>query len=212
VKFGRYFPKKYKKEGLVEICDIRFGIVEKPGEDIDATHPFKKSNLADFIDNKGYFDQVKFIGYNRDSFPFRYKLACCLASTRVNEVGCERFFSIAGYASNPRRTSLKVRHYEALAMLKHNIQKIYVDEDWVVEQYMTLEKNKEWDALETCEDELVASFELELYAGNRGVPVDALQLSDIESNNEDSSEASVPLQANTIGMPESDNNDSELDT
>jgi hypothetical protein len=47
-------------------------------------------------------------------------------------------------------------------MLKHNIQKIYVDKDWVVEQYMTLEKNKEWDALETCEDELVASLELEL--------------------------------------------------
>jgi hypothetical protein len=71
VKFGGYFPKKYKKEGLVEIGDIRF-------EDIDATHPFKKCNLADFIDNKGYFDQVKFIGYNRDSFPFKYKLACCL--------------------------------------------------------------------------------------------------------------------------------------
>jgi hypothetical protein len=100
--------------------------------------------------------------------------------------------------SNPRRTSLirrtslKVCHYEALAMLKHNIQKIYVDKDWVVEQYMTLEKNKEWDALETCKDELVASLELELYAGYRGVPVDALQLSDIESKDEDSSEASVP--------------------
>jgi hypothetical protein len=64
VKFGRYFPKKYKKEGLVEIGDIRFGIVEERGEDtIDATDPFKKCNLADFIDNKGYFDQVKFIGY-----------------------------------------------------------------------------------------------------------------------------------------------------
>jgi hypothetical protein len=38
-------------------------------------------------------------------------------------------------------------------MLKHNIQKIYVDKDWVVEQYMTLEKNKEWDAMETREDD-----------------------------------------------------------
>jgi hypothetical protein len=143
VKFGRYFPKKYKKEELVEIGDIRFGIIEERGEDIDATHPFKKCNLAAFIDNKGYFDQVKFIGYNCDFFPFIYKLACCLALMRVNKVGCERFFSIAGYVSNPRRTSLKVRHYKALAMLKHNIQKIYVDKDWVVEQYMTLEKNKD---------------------------------------------------------------------
>jgi hypothetical protein len=72
VTFGRYFPKKYKKEGLVEIGDIRFGIIEEWGEDIDATHPFKKWNLADFIDSKGYFDQGKFIGYNRDSFPFIY--------------------------------------------------------------------------------------------------------------------------------------------
>jgi hypothetical protein len=77
---------------------------------------------------------------------------------------------------------------------------------------MTLEKNKEWDALETREDELVASLELELYAGDRGVPVDAWQLSDIESNDDDSSEASVPLQTYTIGMPESDNTDAELDT
>jgi hypothetical protein len=96
VKFGRYFPKKYRKEGLVEIGDIRFGIIEERGKDIDATHPFKKCNLVDFIDDKGYFDQVKFMGYNRDSFPFIYSLACCLASMRVNEAGCERFFSIAG--------------------------------------------------------------------------------------------------------------------
>jgi hypothetical protein len=143
VTFGRYLPKKYKKEGLVELGDIRFGIVQERGEDIDATHPFKKNNQPDFIDDKGYFDQGKFIGYNHYSFPFIYKLACCLkASMKVNEVGCERFFRIAGYVSNPRRTSLKVCHYKALAMLKHNIQKIYVDKDWVVEQYMTLEKNK----------------------------------------------------------------------
>jgi hypothetical protein len=208
VKFGRYFPRKYKKEGLVELGDIRFGIVEEPGEDIEASHPFKKCNLADFIDNKGYFDLVKFIGYNRQSFPFIYKLACCQASMRVNEVGCERFFSIAGYVSSPRRTSLKVRHYEALAMLKHNIQKIYVDEDWVVEQYMTLEKNKGWDAMEARDDELVASLELELYADDRGVPVHALQLSDIESTDE---EIEVPLHAgtNTVEVPDSDENGSE---
>jgi hypothetical protein len=120
-------PKKYKKEGLLELGNIPFGVVLERGEDIEASHPFKKCNLADFIDGKGYFDLVKFIGFNPQSFPFIYRLACCLASMRVNEVGCERFVSIAGYVSNPRHTSLKVRHYtrEALAMLKLNIQKIY---------------------------------------------------------------------------------------
>jgi hypothetical protein len=29
VKYGKYFPKKYKKEGLLEIGNIRFGVVEK---------------------------------------------------------------------------------------------------------------------------------------------------------------------------------------
>jgi hypothetical protein len=56
-----------------------------------------------------------------------------------------------------------------------------VDEDWVVQQYLKMEQNKNWDALETAEDELVASLELELYADDRCVPVEALQLSNIES-------------------------------
>jgi hypothetical protein len=165
----------------VKLGDIRFGIVEERGEDIDASYPFKKCNLADFIDNKGYFDLMKFLGHNSQSFPFIYKLACCVASMRKNKVGCKRFFSIAGYVLNPRRTSLKVQHYEALALLKHNIQKIYVDGDWVVQQYLQMEQKKEWDAMESRKDELVASLELELYADDRGVAVEALQLSDIES-------------------------------
>jgi hypothetical protein len=74
VKFGRYFPKKYKREGLVKLGDIQFGIVEERGDDINASYPFKKCNLADFIDNKGYFDLVKFIGHNSQLFPFIYKL------------------------------------------------------------------------------------------------------------------------------------------
>jgi hypothetical protein len=56
VKTSRHFPKKLKKEGLVEIGEIRFGVVEERGEDLDASHPFKKCNLADFIDKTGYFD------------------------------------------------------------------------------------------------------------------------------------------------------------
>jgi hypothetical protein len=47
------------------------------------------------------------------------------------EVGCKRFFSMAVYVSNPRHTSLKVWHYKALAILKHNIQKIFIDKDWL---------------------------------------------------------------------------------
>jgi hypothetical protein len=46
-----------------------------------------------------------------------------------------------------------------------------------------MEKSKECDAMDTQDDELVAALEqLELYAGDCGVPVEALQLSEIESD------------------------------
>jgi hypothetical protein len=69
VKTSRNFPKKLKKEGLVELGEIRLGVVEERGEDLDASHPFKKCNLASFIDETGYFDLVKFVGFNHQSFP-----------------------------------------------------------------------------------------------------------------------------------------------
>jgi hypothetical protein len=180
VKHSKKYPKRYRNEGLVTIGAIKFGVVEERGEDIDATHPFKRCNLADFIDDKGYFNLVKFVGFNQKSFPFIYKLVCCLAAMRMNEVGCERFFSIAGYVSNPRRTRLKVRHYEAIAMLKRNMQQIYVDEDWVVQQYMRLEKSKEWDSNNTKNDRIVQELESEIYAGDLGVRVDALDMDDFD--------------------------------
>jgi hypothetical protein len=120
LKHSKKFPKKFKNEGLLKIGRITFGVVEERGDNIDANHPFKTCNLADFIDDKGYFNLVQFIGYNQKLFPFIYKLARCLAAMRMNEVGCEWFFSIAGYVSNARRTRLKVCHYEAMAMLKRS--------------------------------------------------------------------------------------------
>ena len=87
-------------------------------------------------------------------------------------MGCERFFSVAGYVSNPRRTSLKVRNYEAIAMLKRNMQHIYIDEKWVVHKYMRMEKGKDWDSLETQQDDLVVALEQEIYANENGVDID----------------------------------------
>jgi hypothetical protein len=181
-------------------------MVEEQGEDSEANHPFKKCNLANFINNKGYFNLVKIIGYNQQTFPFLYKLACCVAAMRVNKAGCERFFSIAGYISNPRCTSLKVQHYEALAMLKLNIQQMYINEDWVVQQYLKMEKSKEWDATDTQSDELVAALELALYADD---PFEDLQLSEIESIGGD--EGRVPTAAANvpIDVPGSDSTDSD---
>jgi hypothetical protein len=171
VKRGKNFPKKYKKGwNYLEIGEIKIGQPEEPGEDLEASPPFIKCNLADFM-KEGYFDLVLFLKFNKQAFPYIYKLACCLAPLRTNEVGCERFFSIAGYVSNPRRSRLNVRHYESIAMLKRNMQKIYINEDWVVHEYMTLEKSKGWDKMDTNNDKLVTDLETELYANDLGVPI-----------------------------------------
>jgi hypothetical protein len=146
----------------VQIGGISFGVVKERGDNMEASHPFKTCNLADFIDKTGYFDLVNFVGFNSESFPFIYKLACCFAALRTNEVGCERFFSIAGYVSNPWQACLKVKHYKALAMLKLNMQRFFIDEDWVVQQYLSMEKDKQWDELET-------------HAADCGIPVNDLQ-------------------------------------
>jgi hypothetical protein len=94
-------------------------------------------------------------------------------------------------------------------MLKLNIQQMYIDEDWVVQQYLKMEKNKEWDATDTQSDELVAALELELYADDCGVPVEDLQLSEIERVGGD--EGRVPSAAADvpIDVPGSDNSDSD---
>jgi hAT family C-terminal dimerisation region len=148
----------------------------------------------------GYFDIIAFLTFNMKAFPFIYKLACCLASLRTNEVGCERFFSIAGYVSNPRRARLKVKHYETIAMLKRNMQQVYIDEGFVLREYMEMEKNKSWDKDQTVSDEVVTNFESKAYAEDLGLVVgelpsefidgvpddDVISISDSDSDSDDS--------------------------
>jgi hypothetical protein len=144
------------------------------GEDIKASPPFITCNLADYISDEGHFDLVTFLQLQEKVFPTLYKLAVCLAAIRTNEVGCERFFSIAGYVSCPRRTSLKVRNYECLASLKANIRNVYIDQQWVVDQYLLLEKKKSWAHLDSEDDMLVLKLEREMLAESMGVSLDSM--------------------------------------
>jgi hypothetical protein len=89
-----------------------------------------------------------------------------------------------------------------------NTQKIYIDEEWVVQEYMKQEKNDSWDAAETQQDELVALLELELYAEDGGVRVNELHLDDIEQVVEDGEDESEPDAGEPMGpvlhVPDSD--------
>ena len=182
-KSSWFFPKKYKQdEFLLTIGDIRSGTVEEKGDDMKASDgsQFKTCNLADYLEH-GYFDLISFISFNQAAFPYIYKLTCCLSSLRTCEVGCERFFSIAGYVSNPRRTKLNVHNYERIAMLKRNMQQIYIDEELVLQDYINNEKNKLWDADNTREDIATVDLETDLFAENLGLAIDqALAPDDME--------------------------------
>jgi hAT family C-terminal dimerisation region len=153
---------------------IEMGMVGTRGDDIRAHPPFVPCNLADFIGDDGRFDLVGFLHLQKDCFPTLYKLAMCISSVRTNEVGCERFFSMAGYVSCPRRTSLNVRNYECLSALRSNMQHVYIDERWVVDQYMLMEKTKAWNELDSANDMRVLDLERELLAENMGVSPDCL--------------------------------------
>ena len=133
-KLKRYLPASYSGDVLkLGPCDMKrpisLGRVGTKGPDVVGHPPFVTCNFADFIGDDGRFDLVRFFKLQQASFPFLYKLSVCLASIRTNEVGCERFFSTAGYVSCPRRTSLNVRNYECLATLRANMQNVYIDEE-----------------------------------------------------------------------------------
>ena len=119
---------------------IRMGTkVSKRGSDLPS-----KKNLADYIDRNGRFDVLSFFGDHKRQFPTLFIIAQRMASRRVVEVGCERFFSISGYLSDSRRTQLGVRTYEQLAMLAPNINSVYVDPEMAAKEYLSRCKSGMW--------------------------------------------------------------------
>jgi hypothetical protein len=61
-------------------------------------------NLADYIDERGRMQLLKFFADHQKSFPTLWVLVQKKASRRVVKVGCERFFGLSGYVSSPWHT------------------------------------------------------------------------------------------------------------
>ena len=114
-----------------ETHEIMVGPVTKKGKDLETTR-----NLADYICQRGQMKLVHFFKDHKKRWPTLWIVVQCEASRRLTEVGCERFFSLSGYISAPRRTRLNVRTYERLAMLATIIQNVYIDKEWVAEEYL----------------------------------------------------------------------------
>jgi hypothetical protein len=83
-------------------------------------------NLADYIDKKGRINLLTFFGDHQTRFSNLFILIKREASRRAVEVGCERFFGLSGYVSQPRRSMLGVRNYERLAMLATMLQSLFI--------------------------------------------------------------------------------------
>jgi hypothetical protein len=62
------------------------------------------TNMADYIDNQECMDLLAFFYDRQHLFPNFFILAQCNAPWQVAEVGCARFFGLAGYILASRHT------------------------------------------------------------------------------------------------------------
>ena len=104
------------------------------------------------MNEKGRMNMLKFCGDHKKCFPTLWIIAQCEGAQRVVEVGCEQFFGLSGYILSPRCSRLGVRTYERVAMLASIIQNVYINNDWVAQQY--IEQGKKGWKKESTEETL----------------------------------------------------------
>jgi len=129
-----------------KLREILVGPVLQPGKDLPSG-----KNLATYISAKGYFSLVDFFMDHKKVFPSLWIIVQCESARSAVEVGCERFFSVSGYVSAPRRTRLGVRTYERLALMSVILNTIYIDKKWVAKEYLRRCKEGAWSEERTEE-------------------------------------------------------------
>ena len=141
---GKYFPKygaSARRLGDADSISIFYGKPTKRRENLPSG-----KNLFDYMDNKRHrFNFVRFWLDHRADFPNLFKIAMKRASHQNDEVLCETFFSHAGFLSCPLRSTTRSKHYSMLALTYHNVKKVYIDERWIVSEYLKRTKGKLWD-------------------------------------------------------------------
>ncbi|KAL7514081.1 hypothetical protein ACHAWX_000791 [Stephanocyclus meneghinianus] len=116
-------------------------------------------NYKQYLDVKGWFDNLKFFDDHQDMFPTLNVIVQHDVSCRVVEVGCERCFGLSGYVSQPQRNTLGVCNYECIEMLAHMLSNIYINPEWVAKEYLKRNKAKTWKIQSA--DDLLKCFNLE---------------------------------------------------
>ena len=148
-KRNKYRPKNWKTAPFTVLSafdlnsDKIHEIIVSPVEEKGKHLPSRK-NLGDYVDSKGRMDVLQFFQDHKKYFPNLWIIVQREAARRTVEVGCERFFGLSGYVSGPRRTNLGVRTYERLAMLTSLVQNVFIDDNWVANEYLERCKKGSW--------------------------------------------------------------------
>jgi hypothetical protein len=156
------------KDSKDRAIEIGTGSVISEGENLPSG-----KNLVQYLDAKGRFQVLRFLKDHESQFPNLYVVARREASRRVVEVGCERFFNLSGYVSQPRRSQLGVRNYERIAMLSHLLNHVYIDPQWVAAEYLRRCKKGVWKRDNTVESLKCFNLERILEAKELGMELPA---------------------------------------
>jgi hypothetical protein len=157
--FENYERKKYRpivdcskssflsgEDSQGKAYEIAVGPVLSRGKDLPS---FK--NIADYIDCWGRMDVTKFALDHCTQFLTLWILMRDEAAMISEEVRCEQFINLSGYVSAPKRMRLGVRTYKCLAMLALILPNIYVDKEWVANEYLRRCKCGAWKEENTVE-------------------------------------------------------------
>ncbi len=163
-KHNKYRPPKWKKTActVLSVVDITSGkteeIVVAPVEENGKDLPSGK-NLGNYVDSKRRMDVLQFYQDHKKKIPNLWIIVQQEAARRIVEVGCERFFGLSGYVLGPRQTNLGVRTYERLAMLISIVQNVFIDNNWVANEYLERCKKGKWT--KKNDDEALKCWNLE---------------------------------------------------
>ncbi len=123
--------------GMTE--EVIVGPVEENGKNLPSG-----KNLGNYVDTKGRMDVLQFYKDHKKDLPNLWIIVQREAARHVVEVGCELFFGLSGYVFGPRRTKLCIRTYERLAMLMSIVQNVFIDDNWVANEYLNRCKKGKW--------------------------------------------------------------------
>ena len=86
---------------------------------------------------------IDFFNYHKLQFTYLAMESEKRASYTLSETDCESFFDIPVYMLSPKGERIGLRKYKETAILSHKMQILYIDEDWVVKEYLRRVKEEE---------------------------------------------------------------------